>query len=367
MDRGREQGTTNKRERREWTAWRQVAWVTMGVKTKAAVAVVILLVFLGSVWLQGGLENQWHSCLPGFSQRGCSLLQSHLYSRPPAITSVLNDTDTDWERDTSPLEVCPGQDFQVSRLLSHLLAAPTSPNDVRLPPYLSSWDELIKFMEALGPMVGLISQEIEGKTSIIRQLAREDAEMQMEESQREEAREPVHSNADSRGDAKTVRVKKEATEEATEQQGYSDFGESYASVRSMIRAELSRGAVNFAEQTDSGCRTLLRLHRALLWLQLFLQRLAEKPAAAGAQMRSPSELCRTAYQQTLAHHHSWFVRRAAELAFLAMPERAYFFRLLCARDQEELASVLSRVVRAIGEVYQRTQNALEEHGMLNLP
>ncbi|XP_035289954.1 glycolipid transfer protein domain-containing protein 2 [Anguilla anguilla] len=343
--------------------------VTMGIKTKAAVAIVILLVFLGSMWLQGGLENQWRSCMKGFPQ-----------DQEPVIVTILNDTGTDSERDTDrvPLGKCPGQDFQVSRLLSYLLAAPAPPSDVLLQPYLSSWDELIKFMEALGPMVGIISQEIDGKTSIIRQLARNDAERQMERPQEEEVREGeehIRANADGRRDWKVeerpgpqtaIAVKTEGKDAVGEERHFADFGESYLSVRSMIQVELRRGTVDFAEQTDSGCRTLLRLHRALLWLQLFLKKLGEKPAA-GARLRSPSELCREAYQQTLAHHHSWLVRRAAELAFLALPDRGFFFRLVCVHNQDDLALVLNRVVRAIGEVYQRTQNALEEYSMLNLP
>ncbi|KAJ8347694.1 hypothetical protein SKAU_G00262830 [Synaphobranchus kaupii] len=339
---------------------------TMGMKTKAAVAIVILLVLLGSMWLQGGLDNHWHSCLTGFPKE-----------QKPVIITILNDTDTDSERaaDIIPLGECPGQDFQVSRLLSHLLAAPVSTSDVLLLPYLSSWDELIRFMKALGPMVGLISQEIDGKTSIIRQLAREDAERQKERAHEEEDREGkehIHAKTDGKVEemlGPQTGIADPMTEGkgfAGEEQGFPDFGESYLSVRSMIRLELSQGTVSFEEQTDSGCRTLLRLHRALLWLQLFLKKLAEKPEA-GMRLRSPSELCREAYQQTLAHHHTWLVRRAAELAFLAMPDRGFFIRLVCGQDQEEAASVLNRVVRAIGEVYQRTQGALEVHGMLKLP
>lgn len=45
-------------------------------------------------------------------------------------------------------EGCPGQTFQVSLLLSHLLAAPTSTSDVLLQPYLSSWDELVRYDKA---------------------------------------------------------------------------------------------------------------------------------------------------------------------------------------------------------------------------
>lgn len=206
-----------------------------------------------------------------------------------------------------------------------------------------------RFMEALGPMVRLISKEIESKTSIIRQLA-----LLAEENPEAELGPDVHS------------INTVSTEAATKNNlEASHHGDAYHSVRSMIWVELNRGVVDFHQQTDSGCRTLLRLHRALLWLKLFLEKLAETPVAG--RLRSPSELCREAYQNTLAKHHTWFVRRAAELAFIAMPERSFFFRLVCVQNQEELSTLLNRLDQAIGEVYDRTQKALEENGMLDLP
>lgn len=180
-------------------------------------------------------------------------------------------------------------------------------------------------METLGPMVGIISQEIEAKTSIIRRLAKKEEEKQTQQ--------PLDG--------------------------------AYVSVRSMMVSELEHGLVNFDRFTESGCRTLLRLHRALLWLQLFLHNLAEEKREMMA--RSPSELCREAYRLTLAEHHSWWVKKAAELAFVAMPERQFFYKLMCVRTQAEAAVLLNRLVKAIQEVYDRTQVALEEHNMLALP
>lgn len=203
-----------------------------------------------------------------------------------------------------------------------------------------------RFMDALGPMVGLISKEIETKTSIIRQLAvasEKNPEAELDPDDR----------------SKNTQTGTEKNPEASE------HTDAYHSVRSMIRAELQQGLVDFYHQTDSGCRTLLRLHRALLWLKLFLHKLSEMPETG--RLRSPSDLCREAYQNTLSKHHTWFVRRAAELAFIALPERNFFFRLVCVQNQEELSRVLTKVVRAIGEVYDRTQSALEENGMLDLP
>ncbi|XP_070774138.1 glycolipid transfer protein domain-containing protein 2 [Enoplosus armatus] len=305
----------------------------MGVKSKAAAAIVVLLLFLGSLWLQGGLDYHWDSCLKGYNQGN-------------KIHQLYNSSGADGAEGSQVLEGCPGQTFQVSLLLSHLLAAPAYTSDVLLQPYLSSWDELVRFMEALGPMVGLISKEIESKTSIIRQLA-----LLSEENPEAELGPDVHSINTEAGTERNL--------EASEHTG------AYHSVRSMIWVELNRGVVDFQQQTDSGCRTLLRLHRALLWLKLFLEKLAETPVAG--RLRSPSELCREAYQTTLANHHTWFVRRAAELAFIAMPERGFFFRLVCVQNQEELSAMLNRVVQAIGEVYNRTQKALEDNGMLDLP
>lgn len=203
-------------------------------------------------------------------------------------------------------------------------------------------------MDSLGPMVGLISKEIESKTSIIRQLA-----LTAEGNPEAEVGPDLHSinSVNSQGGG----TKNKASAHTS----------AYHSVRSMILMELNQGLVSFHHQTDSGCRTLLRLHRALLWLKLFLEKLAETPVEG--RLRSPSDLCREAYKSTLAQHHTWYVRKAAELAFIALPERGFFFRLVCVQNQEELSKVLHRVSRAIGEVYDRTQKALEEHGMLDLP
>ncbi|KAM6970579.1 glycolipid transfer protein domain-containing protein 2 [Aplochiton taeniatus] len=299
----------------------------MGVKGKAALAIVVLFMFLGSLWLQGSLDYHWDSCLKNYKQL------NKLYD-------LSNRSEGAWSEDGLPLGECHGQAFQVGKLLTHLLEAQTTTtNDVLMQPYLASWDELILFMEALGPMVGLISQEIDTKTSIIRQLAL--AELESPEAEVE----AVGGRADPGA--------------------LFSGGSAYLSVRSMIRTELGRGLVDFDRQNDSGCRTLLRLHRALLWLQLFLEKLGETPAEG--RLKSPSELCRQAYHSTLAHHHTWFVRRAADLAFIAMPERGFFYRLMCVQNQAEASVVLSRVVRALGDVYDRTEVALEENHMLDLP
>ncbi|CAB1351749.1 unnamed protein product [Coregonus sp. 'balchen'] len=140
----------------------------------------------------------------------------------------------------------------------------------------------------------------------------------------------------------------------------------YRSVRSMVESELQRGLVNFNVRTRSGCRNLLRLHRSLLWILLLLQGLGEGPDAQGAY-RTPGELCRDAYTVALAPHHPWLIRRAAELVFVALPDRRVFLDIVCVRKEEEVGPVLNTVLNVMREVYTRTQSMLEEHNMMELP
>uniref|UniRef100_A0A4W6DGX9 Si:ch73-269m23.5 n=1 Tax=Lates calcarifer TaxID=8187 RepID=A0A4W6DGX9_LATCA len=142
--------------------------------------------------------------------------------------------------------------------------------------------------------------------------------------------------------------------------------EVYRSVRSMVEAELKASMVNFSWRTDSGCRTLLRLHRSLLWLKLMLEGLAEGPDADG-RYKTPGELSRDAYKVALAPHHHWVLRQAAELVFLALPDRQYFLQLVCVQNQREATPVLRVLIHALTLVHTRTQRILAEHDMLELP
>lgn len=66
----------------------------------------------------------------------------------------------------------------------------------------------------------------------------------------------------------------------------------------MVEAELNDGVVDFSRRTDSGCRTLLRLHRSLLWLKLLLEGLTEGPDADG-RFKTAGELSRYGGLQTV--------------------------------------------------------------------
>ncbi|XP_056224941.1 ceramide-1-phosphate transfer protein-like isoform X2 [Seriola aureovittata] len=295
-------------------------------------AMLALLLFISSFWLpQGGVRDcgsAWQPCLIFYHQTPKPSLVPEEWAEPGGALPLIKE--------------CPGQSFQAWRLLLHLKSSLTDEDDILLEPYLQGWDQLLNFMESLGTMVSFFSQKVKEKVVLIRDLSlKHSAE--------------AHGN---RGPADNSRLQTPAS-----------FGLKtgvYRSVRSMVEAELKTGMVNFSRRTDSGCRTLLRLHRSLLWLKLMLEGLAEGPDADG-RFKTPGELSRDAYKVALAPHHHWVLRQAAELVFLALPDRQYFLQLVCVQEQQEAAPVLRIIIHALALVHAQTQRILAEHDMLELP
>ncbi|KAM3857459.1 ceramide-1-phosphate transfer protein [Diretmus argenteus] len=240
----------------------------------------------------------------------------------------------------SRLQECPGQSFQASRLLLHLRLSLGANEDVLLEAYLQSWEELIKFMESLGTIISFFSQKVKDKVAVIRELSLKHSR-------------EIHGKS---GDSSGLQTP-------------ASFGlqsGAYHSVRSMVEAELKTGIVNFSHRSQSGCRTLLRLHRALQWLKLMLEGLAEGPDADG-RYKTPGELSRDAYMVALAPHHPWVLRQAAELIFFALPDRKFFLQLVCVRSQQEATPILHTLIHALTLVHTQTQRILDTHHMLELP
>ncbi|XP_072315372.1 ceramide-1-phosphate transfer protein-like [Eucyclogobius newberryi] len=292
-------------------------------------AILALTLLLSSLWLpQGGgagggagCGSPWHPCLTFHRHKPESNLEA-----------------AQWEESgqNPAFRECPGQSFQSSVLLRHLGACLSEEGDVLMEPYLQSWDQLILFMESLGTMVGFFSHKVKDKVALIRQLS-------IKPSAGEDHGK-LGPNPEARGLTQGV----------------------YRSVRSMVEAELEQGLVGFTFRTESGCRTLLRLHRSMLWVKLVLQGLTEGPDQNGAY-KTPGEIGREAYSVALAPHHSWFLQSAAELVLAALPDRKYFLQLVCVSSQSEAAPALRVVIRALTRVHERTNEILERHTLLLLP
>ncbi|NXA64764.1 CPTP protein, partial [Mohoua ochrocephala] len=137
-------------------------------------------------------------------------------------------------------------------------------------------------------------------------------------------------------------------------------GQQYVSLQSMVRHELAAGPAALRARSDSGCRTVLRLHRALRWLQLFLEGLRSGDSRT-------SVVCTDAYNASLAAYHPWVVRKAATVAFCALPSRDAFLEIMNVGAREEAVAMLGEAIPYIGDVYSITQELFAQHKLLDLP
>ncbi|XP_063273448.1 ceramide-1-phosphate transfer protein [Prinia subflava] len=199
--------------------------------------------------------------------------------------------------------------FSMREVLDAFRGCVTEQREVLLEPYLSGWRGLIRFLQSLGAVFSFISKDAVAKVSLLEALCQR---------------------------------------------------QRFVSVQSMVQQELAAGPAALRARPDSGCRTLLRLHRALRWLQLFLQGLRSGDSRT-------SVLCTDAYNASLAAHHPWVVRKAATLAFCALPSREAFLEIMNVGPPEEALAVLGEAVPCIGAVYGITQELLERHRLLDLP
>lgn len=193
-----------------------------------------------------------------------------------------------------------------------------SPNkEVYLEHYVAGWRGLVKFLNSLGSVFGFISKDAVSKIQILVNFLN------------------------------------------------GENGSQYATIQSMVKFELDNKLVD-VEKTgifpESGCRTLLRLHRALRWLELFLERLR-----TSKEDDKTSVMCREAYNESLAQHHPWVVRKAAGMAFFALPGRQAFFDVMNVGPPERVIAILGEAVPLISDVYLITEDLYQKHNLMALP
>ncbi|NXE42934.1 CPTP protein, partial [Ptilorrhoa leucosticta] len=202
--------------------------------------------------------------------------------------------------------------FSLREVLEAFQRCVTEQREVLLEPYLSGWRGLIRFLQSLGAVFSFISKDAVAKVSLLE----------------------GHCGGQQ--------------------------GQQYVSLQSMVRHELAAGPAALRARSDSGCRTVLRLHRALRWLQLFLEGLRSGDSRT-------SVVCADAYNASLAAYHPWVVRKAAAVAFCALPSRDAFLEIMNVGPREEAVAVLGEAIPYIGDVYSITQELFAQHKLLDLP
>ncbi|TKR92580.1 hypothetical protein L596_007207 [Steinernema carpocapsae] len=137
----------------------------------------------------------------------------------------------------------------------------------------------------------------------------------------------------------------------------------YGSVASMIAHELQTGI----PPKEQGSRTLLRLHRALEFVILFVRQMHEMGSDD-----SVSQMCRACYEKTLAHHHGWLIRQSVSVASRTLPSREYLIKEIFAHHEDGVPQELidkhaTEFNEIATKVYDRIQKMYVENMILTLP
>ncbi|CAJ0951747.1 unnamed protein product [Ranitomeya imitator] len=189
--------------------------------------------------------------------------------------------------------------------------------DVIVEHYLNGWKGLVRFMNSLGTIFSFVSKDAVNKIQIMENYLK------------------------------------------------GENGERYRTLQSMVEYELSSDLVDVTKRgshPESGCRTVLRLHRALRWLQLFLEKLR-----TSSEDSKTSTLCSEAYNDSLANYHPWIIRKTATVAFLALPARNMFFEVMNVGTAEDVVDMLGEAMPYVSKVYDFTQELYSQHNLLDLP
>lgn len=213
--------------------------------------------------------------------------------------------------------VADDQKFCLKEVLDTFKLCLSENKEVYLEHYVAGWRGLIKFLNTLGNVFGFISKDAVTKIQILVNLLN------------------------------------------------GKNGSHYVTIQSMIKYELENQLVDLTKRgnnQESGCRTLLRLHRALRWLELFLDLLR-----TSSEDCKTSVMCADAYNESLAKYHPWVVRKAAGMAFCLLPGRQAFFEVMNVGTPEQVVAMLGEAIPLITEVYQITNDLYAQHNLLNLP
>ena len=131
----------------------------------------------------------------------------------------------------------------------------------------------------------------------------------------------------------------------------------YITIQSMVKYELDNGLVDLTKREN-----LLRLHRALRFLELFFERLR-----TSSEDSKTSVMCSEAYNESLAQYHASIIRKANANAFCALPGRPIFFEVMNVGTPEEVVAMLGEALPIISDVYNITENVYAQHELLQLP
>ncbi|KAJ8946250.1 hypothetical protein NQ318_004619 [Aromia moschata] len=139
--------------------------------------------------------------------------------------------------------------------------------------------------------------------------------------------------------------------------------ENFVTVKKMIEYEKANDLLN-KNGYASGSRTLLRLHRGLDFIQLFLKKLGDLK-----EEDNTSTACREAYDRTLAKHHPFVIKNGARIAIYTLPTREVLLKRVCGETEniQRAMDMLPKTLEVTSVVFNRIENLYAVHDLHTLP
>ncbi|CAK1553085.1 unnamed protein product [Leptosia nina] len=188
-------------------------------------------------------------------------------------------------------------------------------DDVIIEAYIDGYNELVKFLNLIGTVFSFVSSDVKSKIKIMEKLR--------------DGEDAIY----------------------------------YESFKKMMKYEKE---TNLHEKNGfvSGSRTMLRLHRGLDFIRLFLKRISEADEAMNT-----CTTCQGSYNETLAEFHPWYIRKAATLAMHALPSRPDLLKKIFGSEDKlaEALQILPQTLQSCDEVYRRVEQLYTDFDFHGLP
>ncbi|XP_063386003.1 ceramide-1-phosphate transfer protein [Cydia fagiglandana] len=188
-------------------------------------------------------------------------------------------------------------------------------DDVVVEAYIDGYNELVKFLNLIGSVFSFVSSDVKSKIKVM--------------DKHKDGEDAVY----------------------------------YDSFKKMMKYEKE---TNLHEKSGfvSGSRTMLRLHRGLDFIRLFLKKLGESDDAVNTCTE-----CQHAYNSTLAEFHPWYIRKAATLAMHALPNRPDLLKKIFGSEDSLTAAlaILPQTLASCDEVYNRVEQLYTDFDFHGLP
>ncbi|CAF2999877.1 unnamed protein product [Rotaria socialis] len=114
--------------------------------------------------------------------------------------------------------------------------------------------------------------------------------------------------------------------------------------------------------SNNFARTLLRLHRALIFIEEFLRGLSDRPASD-----STAAIAASAYDSTLYHHHGFLIRTTVKVGFHALPSRKQLEEVIFHGHKSEMIEQYKIFIKTIKQIYDSIEIYYAEKNYLQLP